>query len=143
MSSENKVVLEVRSAKTGEETPEMMAQVFSSLFAGGYVSYLRRLWVKVRTLSFEIAAFDQAIHFYAVIPESYKTFLESQISSQYPKILISSVNDYIGTITKSQYLALGNLRHASPFYYPIRTYDGFKDLDPLSSIIGVLSKLGK
>ena len=143
MSTEKKVVLEVKSAKTGEETPEMMAQVFSSLFAGGHVSYLRRLWVKVRTLSFEIAGFNQAIHFYSVIPESFRTFMESQIASQYPKILISKVDDYLPQITKSPFLALGNLRLSNYFYYPIRTYDGFKDLDPLSSIIGVLSKFGK
>lgn len=143
MSSEKKVVLEIRSAKTGEESPEMMAQVFSSLFAGGHVSHFRRLWVKVRTLSFEIAAFNQEIHFYACVPQSYQTFLESQITSQYPKILITKVNDYIGNITKSPFIALGNLHLANYFYYPIRTYDGFKDLDPLSSLIGVLSKLGK
>lgn len=143
MSAEKKIVLEVKSAKTGEESPEMMNQVFSSLYGGGHISRLRRLWIKVRTLSFEIAVFNQEIHFYAVVPQSFKTFLESQIASQYPKILIKEIPDYLPVITKNPFLAVGKLVLANAFYYPIRTYDAFKDLDPLSSIIGVLSKLRK
>ncbi|OGG03043.1 hypothetical protein A2W14_07270 [Candidatus Gottesmanbacteria bacterium RBG_16_37_8] len=143
MASEKKVILEIKSAKTGEETPEMMAQVFSSLFAGGHISYLKRLWIKVRTLSFEIASYNQEIHLYTVVPESFQTFLESQIVSQYPKIIISKVPEYLGYISKSPSLAIGNLMLASYFYYPIKTYKEFKDLDPLSSIIGVMSKFTK
>lgn len=80
---------------------------------------------------------------YAVMPESFQTFLESQIVSQYPKIIISSVPEYLGNITKSPYLSIGNLQLSSYFYYPLKTYNEFKDLDPLSSIIGVMSKFGQ
>jgi hypothetical protein len=141
MASEEKVVLEMRTPKTAEETPESMQQVFSALFAGGHVPHWKRLWIKVRTLSFEIASFNQTIHFYAVVPKSFRTFMESQLTSQYPKILITETPDYIGEITKSPYLAIGNLQLASPFYYPIKTHKDFKELDPLSSVVGVLSKL--
>ena len=143
MSAETKAVLEVKSSKTGEESPEMMTQVFSSLFPGGHIPHWKRLWIKVRTLSFEIASFNQSVHFYSVIPQSFRTFLESQITSQYPKILITEVPDYLPHITRSKYLAIGNLMLASYFYYPIRTFKDFKDLDPLSSVIGVFSKFAK
>jgi len=141
MSSEEKVILEIRTPKTMEETPESMAQVFSALFPGGYIPHWKRLWIKVRTLSFEIASINQQIHFYTVLPKSYRTFLESQLTSQYPKILITHVPDYLGNISKKPYLAIGNLNLANSFCYPIKTYSEFKELDPLSSIIGVLSKL--
>ncbi len=141
MAAEEKVILELRTPKTSEETPESMAQVFSALFPGGHIPHWKRLWIKVRTLSFEIANFNQTIHFYAVVPKSYTTFIESQLTSQYPKILITKVPEYLGYITKSPFLALGNLRLAYAFYYPIKTYREFKEIDPLSSIIGVLSKL--
>ena len=140
MSTEEKVVLEIRTPKTTEESPESMAQVFAALYPGGHIPHWKRLWIKVRTLSFEIASFNQLIHFYIVVPASFQTFIESQITSQYPKILISKIPDYIGTITKSPYLAIGNLQLAFPFYYPIKTFKEFKDLDPLSSIVGVMSK---
>lgn len=142
MASEEKVVLELRTPKTGEETPENMAQVFATLFAGGHIPHWKRLWIKVRTVSFEIACFNQTIHFYTVVPSSFQTFIESQLASQYPKILINSVPDYLSNINKSPYLAIGNLQLASPFYYPIKTYKDFKEIDPLSSIVGVLSKYG-
>jgi len=137
---EDKVVLELRTPKTTEESPEAMAQVFSALYGGGHVPHWKRLWVKVRTLAFEIATYNQTVHFYCVVPASYQTFLESQLTSQYPKILISKVPDYMGEITKSPYLAIGNLELASPFYYPIKTYGDFKEIDPLSSVIGTLAK---
>lgn len=140
MATEEKVVLELRTPKTAEETPESMQQVFSALFAGGHIPHWKRLWIKVRTLSFEIASFAQTIHFYTVVPKPFKTFLESQLTSQYPKILISQVPDYISNITKAPYLAIGNLQQSAPFYYPIKTVKEFKEIDPLSSIIGVLSK---
>ena len=142
MSSEQKVVLELRTPKTAEETPASMEQVFSALYAGGHIPHWRRLWIKVRTLSFEIATFNQVIHFYTVVPKSFQAFMESQLTSQYPKILITPVPDYIGEITKSPFLAIGNLELASSFYYPIKTYKDFKELDPLSSIVGTLSKFG-
>src|SRR4030042_7142486 len=142
MAKEEKAILELRTPKTSEETPESMAQVFSALFPGGHIPHWKRLWIKVRTLSFEISNFNQSIHFYAVVPKSYQSFMESQLTSQYPKILISKVPDYLGYITKSPYLALGNLILAHAYYYPIKTFKEFKEIDPLSSIVGVLSKLG-
>lgn len=137
---EEKVILELKTPKTSEETPEHMQQVFSALFAGGHIPHWKRLWIKVRTLSFEIASYNQTIHFYNVIPKSFRTFMESQLTSQYPKILISQVPEYITHVTKTPYLAIGNLQLASPFYYPVKTYAEFKEIDPMSSIIGVLSK---
>lgn len=142
MANEEKKVLELRTPKTAEETPASMEQVFASLFSGGHIPHWKRLWIKVRTLSFEIATYNQTIHFYSVIPKSFQTFMESQLTSQYPKILITAVPDYIGNITKSPFLAIGNLELASSFYYPIKTFKDFRDLDPLSSIVGTLSKFG-
>jgi len=140
MASEEKVVLELRTPKTAEETPESMQQVFSALFAGGHIPHWKRLWIKVHTLSFEIATYNQTIHFYTVVPASFKTFIESQFTSQYPKILITETKDYLNNITSAPFLAIGNLQLASPFYYPIKTIKDFKEIDPLSSVIGVLSK---
>ncbi|OGG27044.1 hypothetical protein A2960_02770 [Candidatus Gottesmanbacteria bacterium RIFCSPLOWO2_01_FULL_39_12b] len=140
MASEEKVILEVRTPKTAEETPESMAQVFAALFSGGHIPHWKRLWIKVRTLSFEIANYNQTVHFYTVVPSSFKTFMESQLTSQYPKILISQIPEYLSNITKKPYLAIGNLQLANAFYYPIKSYKEFKEIDPLSSILGVLSK---
>lgn len=140
MAAEEKVILEIRSPKTAEETPESMQQVFSALFSGGHIPHWKRLWIKVRTLSFEIVNINQTIHFCVVIPKSYQTFIESQLTSQYPKLLITPIKDYVPNILKNPAVVVGNLQLAAPFYYPIKTHTEFKELDPLSSILGVLSK---
>jgi len=143
MASEEKVILEIRNPKTSEETPESMMQVFAALFPGGHIPHWKRLWIKVRTFSFEIVSLNQTIHFCIVVPRSYKTFIESQITSQYPHIHISETPDYLPTIIKNPYLAIGNLQLAHPYYYPIKTFEEFKELDPLSSILGTISKFTK
>ena len=140
MSTEEKVILELRNPKTSEETPESMAHVFSSLYGGGHIPHWKRLWIKVRTLSFEITSYQQAVHFYTVIPKSFQTFMESQLTSQYPHIHLHVSKDYLPEVLKRPYLAIGNLQLAHQFYYPIKTFDEFKELDPLSSVIGVLAK---
>ena len=142
MSMKDKVILELRTPKTAEESPESMAQVFAALYSGGHIPHWKRLWIQVHTLSFEIASFNQTIHFYTVVPQVFQSFLESQLTSQYPKIVITKVPEYLQNIIKSKHLAIGNLRLAFPYYYPIKTFKDFKELDPLSSIIGVISKLG-
>src|SRR3989344_4555306 len=140
MAAEEKVILEIKNPKTSEETPGSMAQVFSSLYGGGHIPHWKRLWIKVRTLTFEIASYNQTIHFYAVMPSPFRKFVESQFTSQYPRILLTQSRDYIPEVMKKPYLAIGNLQLAHQFYYPIKTFSEFKDLDPLSSVIGVLSK---
>jgi hypothetical protein len=141
MAHEEKIVLELRNPKTSEETPESMMQIFSALYGGGHIPHWKRFWIKVRTLSFEIASINQTIYFYITIPKSYKTFMESQLTSQYPHIHIKEVPDYMHQIYSKPFLAIGNMQLASAFYYPIKTYEEFKEIDPISSIIGVLSKL--
>lgn len=137
---QKKVILELRMPKTAEETPSSMEQVFAALYGGGYIPHWKRLWIKIKTLSFEITTFNQTIHFYSVVPTSFQTFLESQLSAQYPKILVTKTKDYMEEITKNPFIAIGNLEFSKAFYYPIKTHKDFKDLDPLSSVIGVLSK---
>lgn len=140
MSEQGKVILEIRAPKTSEETPESMSQVFSALSSGGHIPYWKRLWITVHSLSFEIVNVNQTIRFCAVVPAVFQTFLESQLTSQYPKLLITKIPDYMPVLYKNAALAVGNMRQASAFYYPIRTFAEFKDLDPLSSVIGVMSK---
>ena len=138
--TQEKQVLEMRTPKSTEETPEAMQQVFAALFPGGYVPLWKRLWIHVKTLSFEIASFEQTIHFYSVVPSSYETYLTSQISSQYPRALITPVPDYMDNIVKNPYIAIGNLELSNFYYYPIKTFKDFKNTDPLSSTVGAMSK---
>ncbi|MDP3973257.1 MAG: type IV secretion system DNA-binding domain-containing protein [Candidatus Daviesbacteria bacterium] len=138
---ENKVVLQIQTPRTSEETPEAMSQFLSSLtnLKKIILVYFRR----GIPISLEIAAFDQTIRFFIVIPKEYQTFVESQLLSQYPKAIITQVKDYLPScLAPISNIRVARLRLRNDYIYPLKTYTEFKDVDPLSSLLGILSKLG-
>lgn len=139
-SQQNRVLLEVKTTRSGEETTEAMVQILSSLTG------MKQSWilpfVKVGIpIGFEIVVLKQSIRFFISIPSEYASFLESQLVSQYPKASISKQKDYMPEVlTPDSSLVVGQMRLAHHFLYPIKTYKDFNDVDPLSSLLGALSK---
>src|SRR6266699_226069 len=80
----DRVVLEVKTSRTGEETPEAMSHFLSSLtgLKRIIIPELFRLGIPV---SLELAVIDSAVHFYVTVPSAYQAFIESQLVSQYTK----------------------------------------------------------
>lgn len=138
----DRVLLEVKTSRSGEETPEAMVQFLSSL-----VSLRKRLlnFIPIAVpVTLEVGVIDQLIHFYISAPATLVAFIESQLVSQYPKALIVKIKDPLAEILENQTnLFLGQMRIASGYLYPIRTYKDFKEVDPMSSLIAVLSKAKK
>lgn len=136
-----RVILEIKTTRSDEETPEAMSHFLASLsnlkqtvFSGVSIPI---------PLSLEIVVHDQTIHFYIVVPVEYQAFVESQLAAQYPKALIMQSKDYLGDILgtgEEKNLAVAQLRLSHGSYYPLRTYSDFKDVDTLSSLLGFLSK---
>lgn len=135
----DRVLLNVRTSRTGEETPEAMVQFLSSL------STLKRLhlpfWGRGIPLTLEIAVIDQNIQFFVSVPTDYQSFVESQLVAEYSKALVTKTQDYLGNILQDkQTLAVGQMKLSHGHLYPLRTYSDFKEVDPLSSMLGLLSK---
>jgi len=137
--STKKIVLEIKTTRADEETPEAMSHFLASL---GSMKRLYSPFIHVGIpVSFEIALIEQMIHFFVTIPSDYQSFLESQLIAQYPKALIVNAKDYLPEITKDEKtLSVGQLKLLHGTFYPLRTYADFKEIDPLSSILGLLSK---
>lgn len=135
-----KVCIQIKTSRTQEETPLAMAQILSSL-----TSLVNRVFLTYKRgvpFSLEIAYHDSLIHFYIVIPKQFQPLLESQILSQYPKALINRVPDYLPQIMKKELpLKIGRIKLRSSYYLPLKTFEDGKDVDLLSSVLGVLSKL--
>src|SRR5258708_28917191 len=106
----DRVVLEVKTSRTGEETPEAMSQFLSSLTG------LKRIIIpEVFRLgipfSLELSVIDQAVHFFVTVPGHYQAFIESQLVSQYPKVLIVKAKDYLPDVLINQEtLAVGQMK---------------------------------
>jgi hypothetical protein len=92
-------------------------------------------------ISFEIVAKDKYIQFYVNVPVHVKDFVEGQIYAQYPTVEISEVDDYAKSIDLQQInYAVCELGLTKPDVYPIKSFSDF-EVDPLSGITSVMSKL--
>lgn len=139
-----KVVLELRLPRESEETPEAMASLFAAFANHLRSSFLVRLLGKEEPLSLEIAVYDQIIRFYVCLPTQYQTYFESQLSAQYPKVTIIASPDYLSSwADKPQDWVGGQLKLAFQSHFPLKVYSDFKEVDPISSILGALSKVEK
>jgi len=134
-----KVILEVRTSRTAEQTPEAMVQFLASLT--NIKKPILYFWRRGIPLSLEIAVINQSIHFFIVIPTKFQAFVESQLTSQYPKTLVVRTNDYMQDILGfPKTLSIAQMKLHANYLYPIRTFKDFKDVDPLSSLLAILSR---
>ncbi|MEK7592368.1 MAG: DUF87 domain-containing protein [Patescibacteria group bacterium] len=141
--SEEFMLLEAKNSRDSEETPASMEQLFASLGAGGHSGGLLQSLFGAKHppkfYSFEIASVNSGIHFFIGIPKAQYTYVESQITAQYPKASLLPVEDYV-----PHFLALphvvGQLTYTNAFYYPLKTHKDVRDLDLLVGILGQLAK---
>lgn len=89
----------------------------------------------------EIVADDGLISFYATVPAYLKDYMEQHILAQYPRAQIEQVEDYNIFNPQSAVVAT-TLRFKKPYIFSIKTFRQM-DVDPLSSITNVLSKIDR
>ncbi|MEK7588048.1 MAG: type IV secretion system DNA-binding domain-containing protein [Patescibacteria group bacterium] len=138
------VLLEVKNSRDSQELPAAMEQVFAAIGAGGgHGGLLARLFGPrhlPKYFSFEIVSVNSGIHFFVGLPGSVRTYVESQLTAQYPKVLLSPASDYAPHFLGLPH-AVGQLVLTNAFYYPLKTYKDVKDLDILASVLGQMAKL--
>jgi hypothetical protein len=135
----DRVILEIKTSRTGEETTEAMVQFLASLT--GLRKRFFLLWKKGHPISLEVSVINQSIHFYVTCPASLKTFVEGQLTAAYPKSLIVNIKDFMPEVLMEKAtLATGQMKLNSTYLYPLKVYSEFKDVDPLASLLAVLSK---
>ncbi len=134
-----RVLLEITTSRTGEETPEAMMQLLAS-----FIDLKRMIIPGIKqgiALSLELAVIQQHIHCFISIPKDYQTFVESQILANYPKALIAQADDYLPQLLKDeQNISLGQLKLAHGSLYPLRTFKEFKEIDSMTALLGLLAK---
>jgi hypothetical protein len=136
-----KKILQLRPNRFGLEPPETAISFFSALSSIPRAPFFERLQGRHHSITLELVTINQAIYFFADLPEFYKTFFESQLISHYPTIQIFEVDDYLPQFMIHPHLTCGQIRLTSPFYFPLKTIKEFGEVDPLGIILGVMSKL--
>jgi len=91
--------------------------------------------------SFEIVASANKIAFYAAAPRSLARYLEQQITAHYPEAVIEEIEDY-NVFGMHGNIAAAYLKTRNNFSLPLRTYQKI-EVDPLNSLINIMSKLDK
>lgn len=92
-------------------------------------------------LSFEIASVNGQIRFYTWVPKTLRSFVESQIYSQYPTVQIhDATEDYVAHERQHSVVHTAEIVLTDNEMLPIKTFQSF-EVDPLAGITGTLAKL--
>lgn len=132
--------LQIRNPKDDETPIESATQIFASALPYPYLRLLKRLYLKPKTYAFELYLLSQSVYFYATTPRESAPFIQSLIASSFPQSKVIATTDPMDFIFKSKHILAGEVYLNAASHYPIKTYFDFKDVDPLSSLIGFLGK---
>ncbi|MFC1727339.1 type IV secretory system conjugative DNA transfer family protein [Patescibacteria group bacterium] len=141
MAETEKIILEIKIPRETEYTPEAAASFFAgfskNLSSPSFTSKLRG--GKANGLILEIACHNQEIHFYAILPTNLLPYFESQILATYPLAILGKSKNYLED-WQNKPIHFGQMVQSTAYYYPLKTYKDFSDIDPLSSVLAVMSK---
>ncbi len=133
--------LQIRNPKDDETPIEAAAQIFSSIMSNDVAGFFSHFFEKPPCFSFELFLLNQTIYFYATVPSESEAFVSSLMSSSYPKSAINKTTDPVDILLKGHTIAIGEVALSAPYYYPFKTYADFANVDPLTPVIGYLSKV--
>jgi len=92
-------------------------------------------------MSFEFASVNGQIRFYVWTPRHLRSFVESQIYSQYPTVQIRDAEeDYVAHERMHSVVHTADITLTDNEVLPIKTFQNF-EVDPLAGITGTLAKL--
>lgn len=138
------LLFEVRNSRESEELPAAMEQVFAALGShgsrGGILQHFLGLRHAPVYYSFELVSVNSGIHFFIGLPQRIQSYVESQVTAQYPKVLLTPVSDYLPHFLSLPHV-VGQLAITSAYYYPLKTHKDVRDLDLLASVLGQMAKL--
>jgi len=137
--------------KPGDQNKEKTVQLLHEEIARGETIFasiggLRaqrtfKTWLFGRNdhFSFEIVASQKTIAFYVVAPREMGRYLEQQVQAHYPEAVMEEVEDY-NIFNPQGEITAGFLKTKRSYIFPLKTYNKM-EVDPLNSIINVMSKL--
>jgi hypothetical protein len=134
---QNLTTLLIKLPRNTEVTPEATKTFLSALTQINSVSFWDKLTgVTPQALSLEIALINQQILFLITTSTELVPFVSTQIQSNYPLSIIEKIDDP----ATSTPLTVTSLKLKQGSFYPLATFDKFTDIDPMASVLSVLSK---
>jgi len=142
IESQEYTLIKISVPKENEKGPLSAEQMFASLHGIFKPNKERvREGSLQEHISFEIVSSKERISFFVWLPTHLKDFVEGQIYAQYSKVEFEVISDYASN-EFSDYQIIGtNLVLNKNDVLPIKTFLNFEEVDPLSGITSVLSKI--
>lgn len=138
---QNLTTLLLKLPRNTEVTPEAAQTFLSALTQANFVSRLSKLFGKTPPpLALEIATVNQQIMFLVTCDTSLIPFVETQLQSNYPLVIIQKTQDPLIAANAKGKMEVSCVKLKNGNYYPIALFTSFTDIDPLSSVLSVLSK---
>ncbi len=120
-----------------EITPEAAQTFLATLTQINSLSFWKKLaGYQAHPLALEIVYVNQQIRFQITCANELAAYVQTQIQSAYPLVIIEKVPDPL----EGKQLLITNLKLKHGNFYPLATFANFTDIDPLSSVLSVLSK---
>lgn len=152
------VVLELRTSRQAEHTPETAAQLFATLPQLKDQPW-HKLLKKDEHLSFEVLVQNQTVYFLCYVPHRLMEYVASLLQSSYPEILITwldfdpvtlffpeKTDEQLGVqnhqLSQSRFVDGGILKLKQAEYFPLKSYQDFSEIDPLAPLLSSLAKSG-
>ena len=133
----NLVTIALKLPRNTEVTPEACKTFLSALTSINKFSFWDKLTAKkAKVFSLEIVTINQQILFLITADSEIMPYIQTQLQSNYPLVIMEKITD---PLEKLEFIS-SNLKLKKGNYYSIATYDKFTDVDPMSSILSVLSK---
>lgn len=135
-------LIKISVPKDNEKGPLAAEQMFAALH--GIFKPLKEMKEEgslQEHISFEIASSGERISFYVWLPVHLRDFVEGQIYAQYPKAEFEKVADYVDQDFSDYHVVGTEIVLNRNDVFPIKTFLNFEEVDPLSGITSVLSKI--
>lgn len=142
VESQQYTLVKITVPKENEKGPLSAEQMFASLH-GIFKPFKERKKEGSfqEHVSFEIVSSKEKISFYVWLPVHLRDFVEGQIYAQYPKAEFTEADDYSDKDFSNFQVVGSDILLNKNDVFPIKTFINFEEVDPLSGITSVLSKI--
>src|SRR5690349_9849655 len=131
------VTLAIKIPRETEVTPEAAQTFLTTLTQLNKPKRFGKLVGKFpKSLALEIAYSRSQIQFQITTDKEFEIFIRTQLQSTYSLSVIEKVEDPLNGV-EFDYIKLGLSRGNN---YPLASFRDFRDVDPLASLLSVLSK---
>ena len=143
LAKQDKVFLELTPSLSSLKSASATTELFKVIYGFSVISSTKdKLLRRKNILSFEIVSTrSDGIRFIVCLPKNKLSSLTQQLVSYFPDIKFKQIEDYLSKDINPDEVSLLEFKQLGYFAYPLADKDELSIHDPLSYIVGSMTKL--